>query len=103
MNPSITPYSTSVFITVHILFSAIIYLVACFVILSFFPLTLLSFTAIYIFLENALLCCSLRTAFKYAEVRLALKKDDKNDKESYRSISILPNLSKVYSVPKVYV
>jgi len=33
---------------------------------------------------------------KYADVRPAFKKDDKTDKENYRSISILPNLSKVY-------
>ena len=51
---------------------------------------------IYIFLENTVSCCSLPTALKYADVRPALKKDDKNDKENHRSISILPNLSKVY-------
>ena len=33
---------------------------------------------------------------KYAEVTSIHKKDDKADKESYRPISILPNLSKVY-------
>ena len=36
------------------------------------------------------------TVLKYAGVRAAFKKDDKTDKENYRSISILPNLSKVY-------
>ena len=35
------------------------------------------------------------TALKYADVRPAFKKD-KTDKENYRPISILPNLSKVY-------
>ena len=35
-------------------------------------------------------------ALKYADVRPAFKKDDKTDKENYRPISILPNLSKVY-------
>ena len=33
---------------------------------------------------------------KYADVTPIHKKDDKTDKESYRLISILPNLSKVY-------
>ena len=33
---------------------------------------------------------------KYAEVTPIHKKDDKTDKENYRPISILPNLSKVY-------
>ena len=33
---------------------------------------------------------------KYAEVTPVHKKDDKTDKENYCSISILPNLSKVY-------
>ena len=33
---------------------------------------------------------------KYAEVTPIHKKDDKTDKENYCSISILPNLSKVY-------
>ena len=33
---------------------------------------------------------------KYADVTPIDKKDDKTDKENYRPISILPNLSKVY-------
>ena len=33
---------------------------------------------------------------KYADVKSVLKKDDKRDKENYRSISILPSFSKVY-------
>ena len=33
---------------------------------------------------------------KYADVTPIHKKDDKTDKENYRPISILPNLSKVY-------
>ena len=33
---------------------------------------------------------------KYADARLAFKKDDKTGIENYRPISILPNLSKVY-------
>ena len=33
---------------------------------------------------------------KYADIRAGLKKDGKTDKENYRPISILPNLSKVY-------
>ena len=46
--------------------------------------------------NNALSSCSFPTALKYADVRPAFKKDDKTDKENYRPISILPNLSKVY-------
>ena len=46
--------------------------------------------------NNALSGCSFPTALKYADVRPAFKKDDKTDKENYRPISILPNLSKVY-------
>ena len=36
------------------------------------------------------------TVLKYADVRPAFKKDDETDKENYRPISILANLSKVY-------
>ena len=46
--------------------------------------------------NNALSSCSFSTALKYADVRPVFKKDDKTDKENYRPISILPNLSKVY-------
>ena len=33
---------------------------------------------------------------KYAEITPIHKNDDKTDKENYRIISVLPNLSKVY-------
>ena len=46
--------------------------------------------------NNALSSCSIPTALKYAAVRPAFKKDDETDKETYRPISIIPNLSKVY-------
>ena len=46
--------------------------------------------------NNALSSCSFPTGLKYADVPPAFKKDDKTDKENYRLISILPNLSKVY-------
>ena len=46
--------------------------------------------------NNALSSCSFSTALKYANAWPAFKKDDKTDKENYRPISILPNLSKVY-------
>ena len=36
------------------------------------------------------------TALKYANVKPVLKKDDKTEKENYRSISIIPTFSKVY-------
>ena len=46
---------------------------------------------------NILMSCStFPTGMKYAEVTPIHKKDDKNDKENYCPISILPNLSKVY-------
>ena len=48
--------------------------------------------------NNALSSCSFPAAWKYADVRPALTKDDKTDKENYRSINILPNLSKVYEM-----
>ena len=46
--------------------------------------------------NSALSSCSFPTALKYADVQPAFKKDDKTDKENYRPIIILPNLSKVY-------
>ena len=46
--------------------------------------------------SNALSSCFFPTALKYADVRLPFEKDDKTDKENYRPLSILPNLSKVY-------
>ena len=41
-------------------------------------------------------CATFPTSMKYADVIPIHKKDDKTDKENYRPISILPNLSKVY-------
>ena len=46
--------------------------------------------------NNSLSCSTFPTGMKYAEVTPIQKKDDKTDKTIYRSISILPNLSKVY-------
>ena len=44
----------------------------------------------------SLSCATFPTSMKYADVTPIHKKDDKTDKENYRPISILPNLSKVY-------
>ena len=41
-------------------------------------------------------CATFPTSTKYADVISTHKKDDKTDKENYRLIRILPNLSKVY-------
>ena len=46
--------------------------------------------------NNSLSCATFSTSMKYADVIPIHKKDDKTDKENYRPISILPNLSKVY-------
>ena len=46
--------------------------------------------------NSSLSCSNFPTSMKYAEVTPVHKKDDKTDKENYRPISILPNLSKVY-------
>ena len=46
--------------------------------------------------NNVLSSCSFPTALKYADIRPAFKKDDQADKEIYRPISVLSNLSKVY-------
>ena len=46
--------------------------------------------------NNSLSCATFPTSMKYADVTPIHKKDDKTDKENYRTISILPNLSKVY-------
>ena len=40
--------------------------------------------------------CLFPTALEYVDLRSAYKKDNKTDKESYRPISILTNLSKSY-------
>ena len=54
--------------------------------------------SLYVFhnFNNPLSSCTFPTALKYDDVRPAFKKDNKTEKESYRLISILPNLSKVY-------
>ena len=41
--------------------------------------------------------CYFLTSMKHADVIPIYKKHDKTEKENYRSISILPNLSKVQS------
>ena len=46
--------------------------------------------------NNSLSCCIFPTGMKYSEIIPIYKKDDKTDKENYRPIGILPNLSKVY-------
>ena len=46
--------------------------------------------------NNSLSCATFPTSMKYADVIPIHKKDDKTDKENYRPIRILPNLSKVY-------
>ena len=46
--------------------------------------------------NNLLSCSTFSTAMKYAEVTPIHKKHDKTDKENYRPISMLPNLSKGY-------
>ena len=46
--------------------------------------------------NNSLSCSTFPTGMKYADVTPIHKEDNKTDKTNYRSISILPNLSKVY-------
>ena len=46
--------------------------------------------------NDSLSCSAFPTCIKYAEVTPIHKNDDKTDKENYRPISILFNLSKVY-------
>ena len=46
--------------------------------------------------NNSLSCSTSPTNMKYADVTPIHKKDDTSDKASYRPISVLPNLSKVY-------
>ena len=36
------------------------------------------------------------STLRYADITPIFKKDDKTEKISYRSISVLPNLSKIY-------
>ena len=45
--------------------------------------------------NNSLSCATFPTSMKYADVIPIHKKDDKTDKENYRPINILPNLSNV--------
>ena len=46
--------------------------------------------------NDSLSCSTFPTCIKYAEVTPIHKNDDKTDKENYRPINILFNLSKVY-------
>ena len=46
--------------------------------------------------SNALPSSFFSTALKYADIRMVFEKDDKTEKKNYRTISILPNVSKVY-------
>ena len=46
--------------------------------------------------NNALSSSQYPNGLKYADVTPVFKKNDKSDKNNYRPISILPNLSKVY-------
>ena len=50
----------------------------------------------YHYFNNSLSCSTFITSMRYAEVTPTHQKDDQTDKENYRPISILPNLSKVY-------
>ena len=45
--------------------------------------------------NNSLSCSTFPTSMKYGELTPIHKKDDKTDKDYYRPIRILPNLSKV--------
>ena len=51
--------------------------------------------------NNSLSCSIFPTGMKYAVVTPTHKKDDKTDKENYRPVSILPNLSEVYEKLKM--
>ena len=46
--------------------------------------------------NDSLSCSTIPTGMKYADVTPIHKKDDKINKTNYRTISILPNLSKFY-------
>ena len=46
--------------------------------------------------DNSLSSPTFPTALKYFNVKPVFKEDDKTDKENYRPMSILNNLSKVY-------
>ena len=51
---------------------------------------------IYNNFNNSLSSFIFPTGLKYADIKPVFKKDDKTNKENYRPISILPNLSKIY-------
>ena len=51
---------------------------------------------IYHNFNNSLSSSSFPTGLSYADVRPVFKKNDKTNKENYRPISILPNISKMY-------
>ena len=51
---------------------------------------------IYNNFNNSLSSSIFPTGLKYADIIPVFKKDDKTNKENYRPISILPNLSKIY-------
>ena len=46
--------------------------------------------------NNVLSSSGYPASLKYAEITPIFKKDDKTEKINYRSISILPNLSKIH-------
>ena len=46
--------------------------------------------------NSCLKCGMFPNELKLAEVLPVFKKNDKNDKMNYRSISIIPNISKIY-------
>ena len=46
--------------------------------------------------NNSLSSFIFPTGLKYADIKPVFKKDDKTNKENYRPISTLPNLSKIY-------
>ena len=51
---------------------------------------------------NSLSCPTAPTGMKYADVTPIHQKDDKTDKTSYCSVSILPNLGKVFDDGLMY-
>ena len=53
-------------------------------------------------LNNSLSCTTCPTGMKYVELTHVHKKDDKIEKENYRPISILPDLSKIYDTYVTY-
>ena len=47
-------------------------------------------------LNNTTETCTFPEQLKYADVKPIFKKDSRTDKKNYRSIKILPNVSKIY-------